>query len=124
MERFTVWLHPFSRQQSGQRLGYQLIQGLYGMAFGGVFGTGLGAGQPYHTPLVQSDFIFTAFGEETRPGRAWRCCWSSAFSVQRGLRAALAVKDPFAKLLAAGPVVRARLPVLRHRRRRDPAASR
>ena len=34
------------------------------MGFGGIFGTGLGHGQPFFTPLVQSDFIITAFGEE------------------------------------------------------------
>ena len=63
MERFTIWLHPF-QGTNPTNASFQLVQGLEGMAFGGLFGTGLGHGQPYHTPLVQSDFIFTAFGEE------------------------------------------------------------
>ena len=61
-ERFTIWLHPFSGNEPFGNA-YQLVQGLYGMASGGILGKGLGAGQPYLTPLVQSDFITTAFGE-------------------------------------------------------------
>ena len=34
------------------------------MAYGGILGSGLGHGQPYITPLAQSDFIISAFGEE------------------------------------------------------------
>jgi cell division protein FtsW (lipid II flippase) len=101
MERFTIWLHPFAGSNPANG-SFQLIQGLYGMAFGGIFGTGLGQGQPYHTPLVQSDFIFTAFGEELGLVGAMALLLVFGLLVQRGLRAALAVKDPFSKLLAAG----------------------
>jgi cell division protein FtsW (lipid II flippase) len=101
MERFTIWLHPFAGSNPAGP-SYQLIQGLYGMAFGGIFGTGLGQGQPYHTPLVQSDFIFTAFGEELGLVGAMALLLVFGLLVQRGLRAALTVKDPFSKLLAAG----------------------
>jgi cell division protein FtsW (lipid II flippase) len=62
-ERVDIWLHPFTGQNPGNNA-YQLVQGLYGMASGGLLGRGLGGGQPYITPLVQSDLIFTAFGEE------------------------------------------------------------
>ncbi len=101
MERFTVWLHPF---QNGNQFNgaYQPVQGLEGMAFGGIFGTGLGHGQPYVTPLVQSDFIFTAFGEELGLVGVMALLLVFGLLVQRGLKAALAVKDPFSKLLAAG----------------------
>jgi cell division protein FtsW (lipid II flippase) len=101
MLRFTTWLHPFagSNPTNGS---FQLLQGLYGMAFGGIFGTGLGQGQPFHTPLVQSDFIFTAFGEELGLVGGMALLLIFGLLVQRGLRAALAVKDPFSKLLAAG----------------------
>jgi cell division protein FtsW (lipid II flippase) len=101
MDRFTEWLHPFAGSNP-EGLSYQLVQGLYGMAFGGIFGTGLGQGQPYHTPLVQSDFIFTAFGEELGLVGAMALLLVFGLLVQRGLRAALTVKDPFSKLLAAG----------------------
>jgi cell division protein FtsW (lipid II flippase) len=101
MERFTIWLHPF---QGSNPTGssYQLVQGLEGMAFGGLFGTGLGQGQPYHTPLVQSDFIFTAFGEELGLVGVMALLLVFGLLVQRGLRAAIAVPDPFSKLLAGG----------------------
>jgi cell division protein FtsW (lipid II flippase) len=101
MERFLIWQDAFNPQYiSGAS--YQLAQGLEGMGFGGLFGTGLGQGQPYHTPLVQSDFIFTAFGEELGLVGAMALLLIFGLLVQRGLRAALAVKDPFSKLLAAG----------------------
>jgi cell division protein FtsW (lipid II flippase) len=101
MERFTIWLHPF---QGSNPTGssYQLVQGLEGMAFGGLFGTGLGQGQPYHTPLVQSDFIFTAFGEELGLVGVMALLLVFGLLVQRGLRAAITVPDPFSKLLVGG----------------------
>jgi len=100
-ERFTIWLHPFAH---GNQYGnaFQLVQGLEGMAFGGIFGTGLGQGEPFHVPLVQSDFIITAFGEELGLTGMMALLLIFALLVQRGLRAAVAVRDPFAKLLAGG----------------------
>jgi cell division protein FtsW (lipid II flippase) len=99
MQRFTIWLHPFADPSGAS---FQTVQGLEGMAFGGLFGTGLGQGQPYHTPLVQSDFIFTAFGEELGLVGVMALLLVFGLLVQRGLRAALAVKDPFSKLLVGG----------------------
>jgi cell division protein FtsW (lipid II flippase) len=101
MERFTIWLHPF-QGTNPTNASFQLVQGLEGMAFGGLFGTGLGHGQPYHTPLVQSDFIFTAFGEELGLVGVMALLLVFGLLVQRGLRAAVAVPDPFSKLLAGG----------------------
>jgi cell division protein FtsW (lipid II flippase) len=72
------------------------------MAFGGIFGTGLGQGQPFWVPLVQSDFITTAFGEELGLTGMMALLLIFALVVQRGLRTAVAVRDPFAKLLAGG----------------------
>jgi cell division protein FtsW (lipid II flippase) len=110
-ERFQIWLHPFAA--SNVFCGapnvhvpcvpsYQLVQGLYGLGFGGVLGTGLGHGQPYWTPLVQSDFIITAFGEELGITGLMAILLIYGLIVQRGLRAAIAVRDPFSKLLATG----------------------
>jgi cell division protein FtsW (lipid II flippase) len=101
MERFTVWLHPFAGSNP-TGIAYQPVQALEGMAFGGLFGTGLGHGQPYFTPLVQSDFIFSAFGEELGLVGVMALLLVFGLLVQRGLRAALAVNDPFAKLLVGG----------------------
>jgi cell division protein FtsW (lipid II flippase) len=108
--RFTAWLHPFTAAnvfcnpatQAHCVSSYQLVQGLYGMGFGGILGTGLGHGQPYWTPLVQSDFIVTAFGEELGLAGLMAMLLIFGLIVQRGLRAAVSVRDPFAKLLAGG----------------------
>jgi cell division protein FtsW (lipid II flippase) len=100
-QRVTDWLHPFAGNNATHSA-YQLVQGLEGMAYGGVLGTGLGHGQPFWTPLVQSDFIFTAFGEEIGLTGLMALLLIFGLIVQRGLRAAVTVKDPFAKLLAAG----------------------
>jgi len=95
-DRFESWLHPFAQPTS------QLVQGMEGMGSGGVLGTGLGSGHPYITPLVQSDFIFTAFGEELGLAGVMALLLIYGLIVQRGLRTAIAVKDPFSKLLAGG----------------------
>ena len=103
-ERFSVWLHPFSTANlvDGGQNSYQLVQGLYGMGNGGVLGRGLGGGQPYWTPLVQSDFVFTAFGEELGLAGVMALLLVYGLIVQRGLRTAIMIKDPFSKLLAGG----------------------
>ncbi|MGH3394006.1 MAG: FtsW/RodA/SpoVE family cell cycle protein, partial [Streptosporangiaceae bacterium] len=107
--RVTAWLHPFTLANLNCLPGgahcaqsYQLAQGLYGLGFGGIFGTGLGHGQPFWTPLAQSDFIMTAFGEELGLTGLMAILLLFGLLVQRGLRAAIAVKDPFSKLLAGG----------------------
>ncbi len=102
--RFSVWLHPFSAQNliDGTQPSYQPVQGLYGMANGGLLGRGLGNGLPFYTPLVQSDMIFTAFGEELGLAGAMALLLIYGLIVQRGLRTALMIKDPYAKLLAGG----------------------
>ncbi len=105
-QRFTIWLDPFSNANlvstaHGQP-SYQLVQGLYGMANGGLLGKGLGNGQPFWTPLVQSDLIFTAFGEELGLAGAMALLLLYGLFVQRGLRTAMTVKDEYSKLLASG----------------------
>jgi cell division protein FtsW (lipid II flippase) len=100
-ERFDVWLHPFAGSNPAGNA-YQPLQGLYGMASGGLLGKGLGGGQPYITPLVQSDMVFTAFGEELGLAGVMALLLVYGLIVQRGLRTAMSVKDPFSKLLAGG----------------------
>jgi cell division protein FtsW (lipid II flippase) len=99
--RFQIWEHPFARNLV-ENQAFQLVQGLYGMANGGLLGKGLGGGQPYLTPLVQSDFIFTGLGEELGLAGVMVILLMYGLLVQRGLRTALMVKDPFSKLLAGG----------------------
>src|ERR1700683_5780273 len=100
-ERFQIWLPPFSGLNPSHNA-YQLVQGLYGMASGGLLGKGLGGGQPYITPLVQSDLVVTAFGEELGLAGLMAILIIYGLIVQRGLGAAMSVKDPFSKLLAGG----------------------
>jgi cell division protein FtsW (lipid II flippase) len=100
-ERFNIWLHPFTGANPTHN-SYQLVQGLYGMASGGLLGKGLGGGQPYITPLVQSDLIVSAFGEELGLAGLMAILLIYGLIVQRGLRTSLLVKDPFSKLLAGG----------------------
>jgi cell division protein FtsW (lipid II flippase) len=102
--RFSTWLHPFSVANlvDGAQPSYQLVQGLYGMASGGVLGRGLGNGQPFWTPLVQNDLVFTGFGEELGLTGVMALLLIYGLIVQRGLRTALMIKDPFSKLLAGG----------------------
>jgi cell division protein FtsW (lipid II flippase) len=100
-QRFDIWLHPFAGTNPTGNA-YQLVQGLEGMGSGGLLGTGLGHGQPFFTPLVQSDFIITAFGEELGLTGLMALLLIFGLMVQRGLRAAVQVRDPFAKLLIGG----------------------
>jgi cell division protein FtsW (lipid II flippase) len=103
-QRFDAWLDPFSTKELVDlpQPSYQLVQGLYGMGSGGLLGKGLGAGQPYWTPLVQSDSIFTAFGEELGLAGVMALLLLYGLFVQRGLRAALMIKDDYSKLLVTG----------------------
>jgi len=100
-ERFDIWLHPFAGANPSNNA-FQLVQGLYGVASGGLLGKGLGGGQPYITPLVQSDLVISAFGEELGLAGLMAILLIYGLLVQRGLRAAMSVKDPFSKLLAGG----------------------
>src|SRR3984957_1465268 len=104
--RFSVWLHPFSYNNLvNHSLGqpsYQTAQGLYGFGNGGLLGKGLGNGQPFWTPLVQSDEIFSAFGEELGLVGVMAMLLLYGLFVQRGLRTAMLVKDDYSKLLASG----------------------
>ena len=100
-QRFVAWLDPFSSYNIAH-YSYQTVQGLYGMGNGGLLGRGLGNGQPFWTPLVQSDFIFTAFGEELGLTGAMALLLLYGLFVQRGLRTAMLVKDEYSKLLATG----------------------
>jgi peptidoglycan glycosyltransferase len=59
-QRIDIWLDLYSYRDEG----YQLIQGLYSLADGDLFGMGIGRGMPELIPLVESDFIFDAIGEE------------------------------------------------------------
>lgn len=96
--RVSGWLDPFSNYDRN----YQVINGQFGIAWGGLFGTGWGLGRPNLTPLAKTDFISAAIGEELGVTGLAAVIILYGFIVARGLRAALGSRDPFGKLLAAG----------------------
>jgi cell division protein FtsW (lipid II flippase) len=98
-DRVDIWLHPFDHAAT---TGYQLVQSMFGLAFGGILGTGLGQGRPDTVPFANSDFIIATVGEELGLAGLMAVLVVYALMVLRGLRAAIAVRDSFGKLLAAG----------------------
>ncbi|MBG0560528.1 FtsW/RodA/SpoVE family cell cycle protein [Actinoplanes sp. NEAU-A11] len=102
-DRAEVWLDPFN-DENYQRVGGsgQLVQSLLGLGTGGLFGTGPGAGTPGEVPEVRTDFIFAGLGEEIGLFGLSALLVIYLLIVQRGLRAALAVRDSFGKLVAGG----------------------
>lgn len=98
--RVAIWLHPFDPANLDNS--YQLVQGLFGMASGGLLGTGLGQGRPDIVPFADSDFIAAAIGEELGLTGLFALLLLYALLVERGLRTAIGVRDGFGKLFAAG----------------------
>ncbi|MCW2785954.1 MAG: FtsW/RodA/SpoVE family cell cycle protein [Marmoricola sp.] len=96
--RVTAWLHPFAKDSGA----YQLVQGMYGMAWGGLTGRGLGQGAPQTTPISWSDFILPSLGEELGLTGVLAIILLYGLLVERGLRTALICRDNFGKLMAAG----------------------
>lgn len=97
--RIAIWRDPFA-DPSGS--GYQLVQSLYSLADGGLFGTGIGRGLPTYIPEVMSDFIFSAIGEEL--GLLGACATILLFMLFaiRGFATAARAKSDIAAFIAAG----------------------
>jgi cell division protein FtsW (lipid II flippase) len=97
--RVQMWWDPFSDPDGH---GYQIVQSLFSFATGGIFGTGLGNGQPDTVPAASTDFITAAFGEELGLVGLASILMLYTIVIVRGLRTAIASRDSFGKLLAAG----------------------
>lgn len=97
--RVLVWLDPWAYADTS---GYQLVQSLYGFANGGILGAGLGQGFPTYVPFASTDFIVTGFAEELGLTGVVALLLLYALLIERGLRTAITIKDPYGQLLAAG----------------------
>lgn len=98
--RIGAWLSPWTTSGA-----YQIVQGMYAFAGGGLIGQGLGQGAPTLIPESHTDLIFAAIGEE------WGLLGTTAVLVlytlliARGLALSLRVRDGFLQLLGVGLVV-------------------
>ena len=99
--RVNVWPDPWA-DPTGK--GYQVTQSLIAIASGGVFGSGLGAGNPYLIPEVHSDFIFAAICEEMGMFMGIAIILLYFIFSYRVFKVALITKNSFDKALSLGLV--------------------
>ncbi|MCI1935562.1 MAG: FtsW/RodA/SpoVE family cell cycle protein [Bifidobacteriaceae bacterium] len=104
--RVTIWLHPFDQTIYNRKWGssYQVVQGLFGLATGGLMGTGLGRGHPSITPFANSDFIYASLGEELGLTGLIVILVLYLIIIGAGFITAMKIKDGFGKLLVSGLV--------------------
>lgn len=98
--RVATWLDPFA---DAQGKGYQLVQTLFALADGGLFGVGIGRGMASDIiPIVESDFIFAPIAEESGLlGAAGLLLLYLSFAI-RGLVSAARAKTDVASFIACG----------------------
>ena len=97
--RVANWIDPFADPQGA---GYQMVQGIYSMADGDLFGVGIGRGLADQIPFVESDYIFAAIAEECGLlGAAGVLLLYLSFAI-RGYVTAARAKTDFSSLLSAG----------------------
>jgi cell division protein FtsW (lipid II flippase) len=97
--RIDGWLNPWP--DAADRT-FQIVQSLLAFGAGGIFGRGLGLGDPSYIPAVHTDFVFTAAGEEFGLMGALVVIGLYAVLLLRGFRIAARTSHPFEYFLAAG----------------------
>ena len=97
--RIDLWLHPLTQIHGA---GYQIAQSIFAFAGGGILGTGLGRGYPGLIPVVQTDFIFAAIGEELGTAGAFAIVGVYVVMAFRGLRISVRQPADYGMLLAVG----------------------
>jgi len=102
-DRVTAWLHPESDPGD---TGYQILQSLYAIGSGGVFGLGLGKSkQKYlYLPFQYNDYIFAIICEELGLFGAVLIIALFSLAILRGYWIALRAADRFSTVFAAGLV--------------------
>ena len=101
LKRFTAFLDPF---QDPLGSGYQVIQSLYAIGSGGLFGLGLGKSRQkyFYIPEPQNDFIFAIIGEELGLVGCILVIMLFVILVYRCVKIALKSKDLFACMVVIG----------------------
>lgn len=97
--RVDIWLDPW-KDPSGS--GFQVIQGLFAMASGGITGTGLGLGGDTRIPAAENDFIYAVMVQELGLAGGAIVLVAYLLVVGSGLRIAQQTEIAFDKLLATG----------------------
>jgi cell division protein FtsW (lipid II flippase) len=101
-DRVDVWLDPFNRQLYDQPGGsYQVAQGLFAQADGGLFGTGFGASLIL-TPAPTTDLIYAVIVDELGLAGACGLILVYLLLAARGFKTAMIARDSFSTLLASG----------------------
>ena len=101
VQRFMAFLNPWA---SPQAEGFQLIQSLYSLGSGGLFGVGLGNSRQKYMflPFSESDFIFSIIGEELGLFGAILTLIVFAVLIYLLISVARNAKDRFGALLVLG----------------------
>ena len=102
-DRITAWFHP---EEDPGNTGYQILQSLYAIGSGGLFGLGLGKSrQKYmYLPFQYNDYIFAVVCEELGLAGAIIIMLLFMALILRGYWIALRARDRFSTILAAGLV--------------------
>jgi cell division protein FtsW (lipid II flippase) len=102
-QRVLAWEHPFSSSLYNTPQGsYQLANGLFAQADGGLLGVGFGQSLIGLVPVAQSDSIYSVIADEIGLVGAIALLLTYLLFIARGLKVATLARDSFSKLLATG----------------------